>query len=180
MKLIGSLSSPFVRKVRIVLAEKKIEYQMIEENVWSPDTTIGQFNPLGKVPVLELAPGNCLFESPQVVHYLDHLNGKPLQEPYAQHIFPNLEPYRDTFPSEPAGPVVDRAIQMLHDHVENGELVVPPGSYFAMGDNRDNSLDSRYWGFVERDRLVGRAFAIWLHKAPGFAWPTLSRNGRIR
>ena len=97
----------------------------------------------------------------KVVDKVVYLNGKPLSEPYAQHIFPNLEPYRDNFPSEPRGPVYDRARQMLAEHVENGELVVPPDSYFAMGDNRDNSLDSRYWGFVPRDYIVGKPVLIY-------------------
>src|SRR5438034_8270531 len=57
-----------------------------------------------------------------------YLNGKKLDEPYARHIFPNLEPYRDNFPSDPSGPVYPRARQMLAEHVENGELVVPPDS----------------------------------------------------
>jgi signal peptidase I len=108
------------------------------------------------------------------IHILNkvvYLNGKPLQEPYAQHIFPDLEPYRDTFPSEPAGPVVDRAIKMLADNVQNGELVVPPGNYFAMGDNRDNSLDSRYWGFVPRDYIIGKPlFIFWSYDAPTADW----------
>ena len=103
----------------------------------------------------------------KVVDKVVYLNGKPLVEPYAQHIFPNLEPYRDNFPSEPRGPVYDRAKQMLAEHVENGELVVPPDSYFAMGDNRDNSLDSRYWGFVPRENIIGKPLLIfWSYDAP--------------
>ena len=75
----------------------------------------------------------------------ENIIGKPLQEPYTQHIFPDMEPYRDTFPAEPAGPVVDRAVKMLAEHVQNGELVVPEGNYLAICDNRDNSLDIRFW-----------------------------------
>ena len=103
----------------------------------------------------------------RVVDKIVYLNGKPLNEPYAQHIFPNLEPYRDNFPGEPRGPVYDRAREMLAHHVENGELVVPPDSYFAMGDNRDNSLDSRYWGFVPRENIIGKPLLIfWSYDAP--------------
>ena len=103
----------------------------------------------------------------RVVDKVVYLNGKPLKEPYAAHIFPNLEPYRDNFPSEPRGPVYDRARQMLAEHVENGEIVVPPDSYFAMGDNRDNSLDSRYWGFVPRENIIGKPLLIfWSYDAP--------------
>ncbi len=56
---------------------------------------------------------------------------------------------------------------MLAEHVVNGELVVPPDSYFAMGDNRDNSLDSRYWGFVPRENIIGKPLVIfWSYDAP--------------
>ena len=102
-----------------------------------------------------------------IVNKVVYLNGKPLTEPYAQHIFPNPDPYRDNFPTEPDGPVYDRAKQMLADHVQNGELVVPADSYFAMGDNRDNSLDSRYWGFVPRENIIGKPLLIfWSYDAP--------------
>lgn len=103
----------------------------------------------------------------RLVNKVVYLNGKPLVEPYAQHVFPAPDPYRDNFPTEPDGPVYDRAKQMLAEHVQNGELVVPPDSYFAMGDNRDNSLDSRYWGFVPRENIIGKPLLIfWSYDAP--------------
>ena len=103
-----------------------------------------------------------------LVNKVVYLNGKALTEPYAQHIFPSPDPYRDNFPTaEPDGPVYDRAKQMLAEHVQNGELVVPPDFYFAMGDNRDNSLDSRYWGLVPRENIIGKPLLIfWSYDAP--------------
>jgi signal peptidase I len=63
--------------------------------------------------------------------------------------------------------MASRAYAMLHDNVVNGELVVPEGNYFAMGDNRDNSLDSRYWGLVPRDNIVGKPVVLfWSYDAP--------------
>ena len=74
MKLIGSTSSPYVRKVRVVMAEKKLDYQFVEEDVWSADTTIMQSNPLGKVPCLVMEGGEALFDSRVIVEYLDTLS----------------------------------------------------------------------------------------------------------
>ena len=60
------------------------------------------------------------------------------------------------------------------------EWVIPEGHYFMMGDNRDQSSDSRYWGLVSEDNIVGRAVAVWLHKKPGLRLPEFSRNGGIK
>ena len=73
MKLIGSLASPYVRKVRVVMLEKKIEYDFVLENVWAPDTMIQESNPLGKVPCLIMEDGGAMFDSRVIVEYLDTL-----------------------------------------------------------------------------------------------------------
>jgi glutathione S-transferase len=78
MKLIGSSGSPYVRKVRIVMAEKKLDYQFVIEDVWSADTAMTEFNPLGKVPclVMEGVSGSeeAMFDSRVIVEYLDTLS----------------------------------------------------------------------------------------------------------
>lgn len=96
-----------------------------------------------------------------------YLNGKKLVEPYVVHL-PDFEEYRDNFPAQPphAG-VMDRGRKMLDDNVRDGELLVPPGQYFAMGDNRDSSLDSRYWGLVPRENITGKPLIVfWSYDAP--------------
>ena len=96
-----------------------------------------------------------------------YLNGVKLDEPYKVHKTDYIDSYRDNFPGEPNSNLYPGAIEMLQHHVVNGEVVVPPGYYFAMGDNRDQSLDSRYWGFVPRENIIGKPLVIyWSYDAP--------------
>jgi len=74
MKLIGSFTSPFVRKVRVVMADKKLDFSFEQENVWVPETTIGQVNPLGKIPCLVMEDGSTLYDSRVIAEYLDTIS----------------------------------------------------------------------------------------------------------
>jgi glutathione S-transferase len=74
MKVIGSTTSPYVRKVRIVLAEKKIDYDFEVADPWAPGTTVPQFNPLGKVPALVLEDGRTLYDSRVIAEFLDNVS----------------------------------------------------------------------------------------------------------
>jgi glutathione S-transferase len=74
MKLLGSTSSPYVRKVRVVMAEKKLDYAFVTEDVWAAETTIAESNPLGKVPCLIMEGAEALFDSRVIVEYLDTLS----------------------------------------------------------------------------------------------------------
>lgn len=98
-------------------------------------------------------------------------NGERVQEPYlAPHNAFDYVPYRDNFPSVPpdiAYQVDPKWATALPNYIQNGDLVVPPDKYFGMGDNRDRSLDSRYWGFIPRENIIGRPlFIYWSFVTP--------------
>lgn len=98
-------------------------------------------------------------------------NGEKLTEPYVKHSDPiQYEPYRDDFPAAPPPEgmkILDEWKLTMGSHIENGDVVVPADSYFAMGDNRDVSYDSRYWGFLQKEHLIGRPmFIYWSFETP--------------
>ena len=107
-------------------------------------------------------PGDRL----KIVDQQVYINDKPLNEPYVVHDpSSGYDPLNYSFP--PVGsqiymsPVQPEWAHEIRKYIQGDELVVPPDRYFAMGDNRDHSLDSRYWGFVDRDAIMGRPFLIY-------------------
>ena len=111
-------------------------------------------------------------------------NGEKLVEPYAQHKPADDNPYRDNFPAVPASgdPQVrnEKWAQELPSHIEGDDIIVPPNSYFAMGDNRDVSYDSRYWGFIPRKNVIGRPmFIYWSFITPPDQYQMRSFSDRV-
>jgi signal peptidase I len=103
------------------------------------------------------APGDRLRISRKVVI----LNGTALDEKYAEHKAGEQDVYGDDFPNESNLPGCEEGHEMLSRQVINGEIVVPAGGYFVLGDNRENSLDSRCWGFVRSGDVVGKPLMIY-------------------
>lgn len=107
MKLVTSLTSPYGRKVRVVLAEKKIPFQLQVENPWLPDSPVPSFNPLGKVPVLVLEDGVSVFDSRVIVEYLDHVS-----------------PVAHLIPTELKSRMIVRGVEALADGVADAAVAV--------------------------------------------------------
>ncbi len=112
------------------------------------------------------APGDHI----RITNGVVYRNGKRLNEPYVYHKYA-YNPALDYFPWSCCRPVKEESAsraqhEMLARNVREGEIVVPEGFYFGMGDNRDNSSDSRYWGFIPRDNIIGKPFLIyWSYRA---------------
>lgn len=107
MKLVTSLTSPYGRKTRVVLLEKKIPFQLQVENPWTPDSVVPSLNPLGKVPVLVLEDGVSVFDSRVIVEYLDHVS-----------------PVAHLIPGEPKSRMVVRGVEALADGVTDAAVAV--------------------------------------------------------
>jgi len=109
-------------------------------------------------------------------------NGQALAEPYVVHNG-TVDAYRDNFPaiSMIEGASVTPEWQLtIRQHLQDGDLVVPPDSYFAMGDNRDVSYDSRYWGFIPRENVIGRPmFIYWSFRTPADQYKKSSIADRV-
>ena len=109
------------------------------------------------------------------------INGKPLDEPYVKFLEPANNLYRDDFPrlDVPAVNMEGKWWLQMRKLVEDGELIVPEGNYFVMGDNRDDSQDSRYWGFVPRENIIGSPLVIYWSVKDWDRDPSFTLSGRL-
>jgi len=110
-------------------------------------------------------------------------NGVALDEPYIDHDSDTLDSYRNEFPSVPPGEDNNLSANWIVDlpsHIQGEDLVVPPDHYFAMGDHRGVSLDSRYWGFIPKRNIVGRPmFIYWSFETPADQYQRTAWSDRI-
>ena len=120
------------------------------------------------------------------IHLVDgvvYLNGQPQTEPYKIRSLRDYNPYRDNFPAVPPDMVqiTPEWHVTMASHIQNGDLVVPPDSYFAMGDNRDVSYDSRYWGFIPQENVIGRpVFIYWSFEEPAGQYLKTGLGDRLK
>lgn len=122
MKLISSPTTPFGRKVRIVLLEKKIPFELELDVPWVPDSKVGQVNPLGKVPVLVLKDGETLYDSRVIVEYLE-----------------NVSPVGHLLPQEPGARIAVRKIEALADGMTDAAALI------YLENKRPEELRSKEW-----------------------------------
>lgn len=116
-------------------------------------------------------PGDRL----RIVHGQVFINEKPLKEPYAVHDPAALDAPVENYPPRDMnllGEGVPASWALyVSKHDAHGELTVPPGDFFVMGDNRDDSYDSRFWGFVPRSHVIGTPVLVYMSiRAPGGVW----------
>jgi signal peptidase I len=109
------------------------------------------------------------------------INGQPLDEPYVRFLEPPINMFRDNFPRTdiPAYGLEGKWWLQMRKLVEDGELIVPQGHYFVLGDNRDDSQDSRYWGFVPRENIIGKPLLIYWSVQDWDRNPSSSVRGRL-
>ena len=122
----------------------------------------------------------------KIVNRQVYVNGKAVPQPFVRNTHPNEVLSGDNFPpSDPnelfAGGGTTEWVATIENYVHDGQLVVPPGEYFVMGDNREASWDSRFWGFVPRDLISGRPiFNYWSYETSSNAYKETSLGGRFK
>lgn len=181
MKLLGTLTSPYTRKARIVLAEKKIDYDWVIDSPNSTDTSVPKHNPLARIPVLVLDDGTAIFDSPVIVEYLD-----------------NLSPNNKLFPQPNRERIEVKRWEALADGVQDAAVAIrleslrPESERSAkwMADNRKvidatlafmaREFDDKTWctgtHFTFADVAVGCALGYLLFRNPEIDWQTQHPN----
>jgi len=181
MKLIGSLTSPYVRKARIVLAEKKIEYEFVLDNPWNADTGVTKLNPLGKVPVLVLDDESTLFDSRVIVEYLDGVSPNNRLLPASGRERIRIKRWEAL-----ADGVVDAAVTIVLESKRQENMRDPAwiarhqGKITAGLAALSHDLDDHAWchgnGLTLADIALGVALGYLSFRMPALEWRTAHEN----
>lgn len=148
MKLVASLTSPYARKVRIVLAEKKQAFELVVDSPWEPTSTVPELNPLGKVPVLITDDGEVFFDSPIIVAWIETMGANPR-----------------VIPADPVEAVRVRQLEALADGITDATVAIVIEGRRPEG-QRSEAVIGRQLQKIERglDRLEQLASGrTWLH-----------------
>jgi glutathione S-transferase len=185
MKLLGTLTSPYTRKARIVLAEKKIDYDWVIDSPNSPDSSVPSHNPLARVPVLVLDDGSSIFDSPVIVEYLDNLspNNKLFPQPNRERIeVKRWEALADgicdaavAIRLETLRPAKERSKKWIEDN----RKVIDAGLAFMAQELGEQDSWCMGTPFTFADAAVGCALGYLLFRFPEIEWqaqyPNLAR-----
>jgi glutathione S-transferase len=155
MKLFGTPGSPFVRKVRIVLEEKRIPHEYIIERPSAPGSRVPQFNPLGKIPVLVLDDGRAVYDSPVIVEYLDAVSGEPRLIP--DELEQRIEVKRW---EALADGVADATVAVNHEYREPPEKQRSPAWFEKQRSKIDGGLAVMANDLAARDFCYGERFSL--------------------
>jgi len=155
MKLIGSLASPFVRKVRIVLAEKKLDYQFELDDVWAENTRIQDSNPLGKVPCLIMEDGGAVFDSRVIVEYLDTIT------PVCRLLPPSGRERSEVKCWEAlADGLLDAAVLIRAEHTQRAEPLRSPDWIARQQGKIDAAVEAMETGLGEKPFCAGNSYTL--------------------
>ncbi|CAB1370047.1 Uncharacterized GST-like protein YibF [Denitratisoma oestradiolicum] len=175
MKLIGSITSPYVRKARIVLAEKKIEYEFIIESPGSPGSTVANFNPLARIPVLILDDETPVFDSPVIVEYLDNSapNNKLMPQPSRERM--EVKRWEALADGVLDAAVENRYASLLDDALQNRSSIARNDAVIIRSlDFMERELGDKPWcmgtHFSLADIAVGSALGYLDFRFPRIDW----------
>ena len=136
MKLIGSRTSPYVRKIRVILAERQVAHDFLEENAWKAETTVPRYNPLNKVPALQLDGGESIYDSRVISEYLDAISGGKL------------------LPAEPAARARVRCLEALGDGIADAGITA------RLERQREPSRQEAAWISRQMDKVAAGIQAV--------------------
>jgi glutathione S-transferase len=181
MKLLGTLTSPYVRKARVVLAEKKIDFDWVVDSPNNPESSVPKYNPLGRIPVLVLDDDTAIFDSPVIVEYLDNLapNNRLFPQPSRERVeVKRWEALADGLLDAAVG--IRQELQRPEDKRSQDWIARERQVIDATLEAMARGLDDKQWcmgtPFTFADVAVGCALGYLAFRFPDIDWRTRHPN----